>query len=116
VTTTIRTPTATSPPPPPAAPAEPSAPAPVPDVSAMDFKFAPPALEEPPADGAPADEPAAEDDEVVVGDSGTHEFECTSCGYVLFPAAGREFKFFGDDFKCPQCGSGKDAFVDNGPV
>ena len=47
---------------------------------------------------------------------GTHEYECTNCGYVLFPAAGREFKFFGADFTCPGCGAGKDAFVDNGPV
>ena len=32
--------------------------------------------------------------------------------------AGREFKFYGDDFKCPQpdCGAGKDAFVDNGVI
>jgi len=52
----------------------------------------------------------------VSGDAGTHEYECTSCGYVLFPAAGREFKFFGEGFSCPQCGAGKDAFVDNGPV
>ena len=56
------------------------------------------------------------DDEQVVADAGTHEYECTKCGYVLFPAAGREFKFFGDDFECPGCGAGKDAFVDNGPV
>jgi rubredoxin len=38
--------------------------------------------------------------------------ECSNCGYTLFPAAGREFKFFGDDFKCPQCGSSKEAFKD----
>ena len=47
---------------------------------------------------------------------GTHEYECTKCGYILFPAAGREFKFFGAGFTCPGCGAGKDAFVDNGPV
>ena len=51
-----------------------------------------------------------------VGESGTHEYECTKCGYVIFPAKGREFKFFGASFECPQCGAGKDAFVDNGPV
>lgn len=38
--------------------------------------------------------------------------ECSNCGYMLFPAAGREFKFYGDDFKCPQCGAGKDSFTD----
>jgi rubrerythrin len=60
-------------------------------------------------DGAPPDEDRAE---------GTHEYECTKCGYIMFPAAGREFKFYGDDFKCPQpdCGAGKDAFVDNGVI
>ena len=54
--------------------------------------------------------------EDVTRDSNTHEYECTNCGYVLFPAAGREFKFFGADFTCPGCGAGKDSFVDNGPV
>lgn len=39
--------------------------------------------------------------------------ECQSCGYTLFPAAGREFKFYGDDFKCPQCGAGKDKFTES---
>ena len=39
-------------------------------------------------------------------------YECTDCGYTLFPAAGREFKFFPDSFKCPECGSPKDKFVD----
>ena len=54
--------------------------------------------------------------------SGTHEYECTHevdgapCGYILFPAAGRESKFFGAGFTCPQCGCGKADFVDNGPV
>merc|ERR1719198_1721260 len=36
---------------------------------------------------------------------GTHEFECSDCGYIIFPAAGREGKFFGDDFCCPNCGA-----------
>ena len=27
-----------------------------------------------------------------------------------------QFKFYGDDFKCPTCGAGKDSFVDNGIV
>mmetsp|Transcript_65554 Transcript_65554/g.136540 ORF Transcript_65554/g.136540 Transcript_65554/m.136540 type:complete len:335 (+) Transcript_65554:40-1044(+) len=44
---------------------------------------------------------------------GTHEYECTLCGYTLFVARGREFKFFGDDFKCAQCGAGKSYFKDN---
>lgn len=28
----------------------------------------------------------------------------------MFVAQGREFKFFGDDFKCPECGAGKNKF------
>lgn len=35
---------------------------------------------------------------------------CQSCGYTLFIAKGREQKFFGDSFKCPECGAGKDKF------
>ena len=68
------------------------------------------------AEDSGADDAPAEEDEEIAGASGTHEYECTKCGYVLFPAAGREFKFFGADFTCPGCGAGKDAFVDNGPV
>lgn len=33
-----------------------------------------------------------------------HEYECTQCGFTLFVAKGREFKFFGDNFKCGTCG------------
>ena len=36
--------------------------------------------------------------------------ECTECGYTLFVAEGRDFKFFGSDFKCPECGAPKDKF------
>ena len=36
-----------------------------------------------------------------------------ACGYTLFVAKGREFKFFGDNFKCPTCGAGKEFFKDN---
>jgi len=70
----------------------------------------------PPSFDAP--DAAADDDDgpMEVGASGTHEYECTNCGYVLFPAAGREHKFFGAGFTCPQCGAGKSEFVDNGPV
>lgn len=41
-----------------------------------------------------------------------HAYQCSDCGYTLFPAAGREFKFYGDDFVCPACGAPKDKFVD----
>jgi len=54
-------------------------------------------------------------DEMEPRPTGTHEYECQyeGCGYTLFPAAGRESKFFGDDFKCPQCGADKSHFVEN---
>ena len=41
-----------------------------------------------------------------------HEFTCSTCSYTLFPARGREGKFFPDDFKCPQCDAPKEAFFD----
>jgi len=41
-----------------------------------------------------------------------HAYQCTVCGYTMFPAAGREFKFYGADFVCPSCGAPKDKFVD----
>lgn len=41
-----------------------------------------------------------------------HAYQCSQCGYTMFPAAGREFKFYGSDFACPTCGAPKDKFVD----
>lgn len=41
-----------------------------------------------------------------------HVFKCGGCGYEMYPARGREFKFFPDNFKCPLCGSPKSAFWD----
>lgn len=44
---------------------------------------------------------------------------CFFCGfhhrarYKMFVAKGREFKFFGDDFKCPECGAGKNKFTES---
>ena len=37
-------------------------------------------------------------------------FECSQCGYTLFVAQGRESKFFGEGFKCPECGAPKSKF------
>eukprot|EP00285_Hemiselmis_virescens_P003985 CAMPEP_0173414904 /NCGR_PEP_ID=MMETSP1356-20130122/84572_1 /TAXON_ID=77927 ORGANISM="Hemiselmis virescens, Strain PCC157" /NCGR_SAMPLE_ID=MMETSP1356 /ASSEMBLY_ACC=CAM_ASM_000847 /LENGTH=448 /DNA_ID=CAMNT_0014377113 /DNA_START=17 /DNA_END=1363 /DNA_ORIENTATION=+ len=62
------------------------------------------------------DEPEAEkkdDDAPEEREAGAHEYECTKCGFTLFVAKGREFKFYGDDFKCSGCGAGKEAFKDN---
>jgi rubredoxin len=41
-----------------------------------------------------------------------HAYQCSECGYTMFPAAGREFKFFGDGFACPTCQAPKDKFID----
>uniref|UniRef100_A0A7S1BUB6 Rubredoxin-like domain-containing protein n=1 Tax=Corethron hystrix TaxID=216773 RepID=A0A7S1BUB6_9STRA len=38
-------------------------------------------------------------------------YECETCGYTLFPSSGRDFKFFPDDFVCPECQAPKDKFV-----
>merc|ERR1711862_549056 len=37
--------------------------------------------------------------------------ECDECGYTLFIAQGREFKFFSESFTCPECGCAKDKFT-----
>jgi rubredoxin len=39
-------------------------------------------------------------------------YECGGCGYTMFVAPGREFKFYGDDFKCPECGAEKSQFTE----
>eukprot|EP00427_Karlodinium_veneficum_P000957 CAMPEP_0169151998 /NCGR_PEP_ID=MMETSP1015-20121227/51204_1 /TAXON_ID=342587 /ORGANISM="Karlodinium micrum, Strain CCMP2283" /LENGTH=220 /DNA_ID=CAMNT_0009221613 /DNA_START=41 /DNA_END=703 /DNA_ORIENTATION=+ len=41
-----------------------------------------------------------------------HEFVCEKCGYTMFPARGRDGKFFPDDYKCVNCGVSKDRFYD----
>ncbi len=40
----------------------------------------------------------------------SHAYECSKCSYTMFVAPGRESKFFGDDFICPECGSDKSKF------
>lgn len=52
------------------------------------------------------------DDSSGGGMSSGSVYECTNCGYTLFPAAGREFKFFPASFTCPECGASKDKFKD----
>jgi rubrerythrin len=37
--------------------------------------------------------------------------ECGSCKYTIFVAPGRESKFYGAGFKCPECGASKDKFT-----
>ena len=41
-----------------------------------------------------------------------HEFVCENCGYTMFPARGREGKFFPKNFKCPNCDAPVEAFYD----
>ncbi|KAL1522987.1 hypothetical protein AB1Y20_017950 [Prymnesium parvum] len=41
-----------------------------------------------------------------------HEFQCESCGFTIFPARGREGKFFPDDYRCQNCNAKKEAFFD----
>lgn len=41
-----------------------------------------------------------------------HVFKCGGCGYEMYPARGREFKFFPDGFTCPICGTAKSDFRD----
>jgi rubrerythrin len=36
--------------------------------------------------------------------------ECTECGFTLFVAEGRDFKFFNAGFTCPECGAAKSKF------
>jgi rubrerythrin len=37
-------------------------------------------------------------------------YECGQCGFTLFVAQGRESKFYGSEFKCPECGAAKEKF------
>mmetsp|Transcript_16588 Transcript_16588/g.23446 ORF Transcript_16588/g.23446 Transcript_16588/m.23446 type:complete len:425 (+) Transcript_16588:82-1356(+) len=39
-------------------------------------------------------------------------YECEKCGYTLFVAKGREWKFFAESYKCPECGAGRAHFVE----
>eukprot|EP00429_Kryptoperidinium_foliaceum_P062917 CAMPEP_0176062908 /NCGR_PEP_ID=MMETSP0120_2-20121206/31372_1 /TAXON_ID=160619 /ORGANISM="Kryptoperidinium foliaceum, Strain CCMP 1326" /LENGTH=439 /DNA_ID=CAMNT_0017396477 /DNA_START=46 /DNA_END=1362 /DNA_ORIENTATION=- len=55
----------------------------------------------------PEDEKAAAEEAKKEEEPASNVYECTECGYTLFIAKGREFKFYGDDFKCPECGAEK---------
>ena len=41
-----------------------------------------------------------------------HEFCCEKCGFTMFPARGREGKFFPTGFKCPTCKADQASFFD----
>ncbi len=58
------------------------------------------------------EEATGDDDDDDDDDSPTGSvYECGECGYTLFIAQGRDFKFFSDTFECPECGAKKDKFV-----
>lgn len=50
-----------------------------------------------------------EDDDDSMSASGNVQ-ECTECGFTLFVAEGRDFKFFNAGFTCPECGAAKSKF------
>lgn len=58
----------------------------------------------------PEDIKAAEEEDEKEAEPASNVYECSECGFTLFIAKGREFKFYGEDFKCPECGAGKDKF------
>jgi len=51
-----------------------------------------------------------DDDDDEVEESASNVYECSECGFTLFVAQGREDKFFGSGFKCPECGAPKKSF------
>jgi rubredoxin len=61
-----------------------------------------------PENAIPDDDDAASEGPV----SNVHE--CGQCGFTLFVAQGREDKFFGSSFVCPECGAAKDQFKAGG--
>jgi rubrerythrin len=62
----------------------------------------------PEGEGAKDDENDSNDDSSAGPVSNV--YECSQCGFTMFIAQGRESKFFGNDFKCPECGAPKEKF------
>lgn len=50
------------------------------------------------------------DGENDAGGAVSNVYECGNCGFTMFVAQGRESKFFGTGFKCPECGAPKSDF------
>jgi predicted RNA-binding Zn-ribbon protein involved in translation (DUF1610 family) len=55
-------------------------------------------------------EEATKEDDTSSSAPTSNVYECGNCGFTLFVATGRESKFFGDGFKCPECGAAKSEF------
>lgn len=63
------------------------------------------------ADAEKAEASSAEAEESASSGSKTITAECSKCKYTLFVAKGREAKFFGEGFACPQCRAPKSDFT-----
>jgi predicted RNA-binding Zn-ribbon protein involved in translation (DUF1610 family) len=61
-------------------------------------------------DGKLANPEEAKDSEESTSGTTSNVYECGNCGFTLFVATGRESKFFGDSFTCPECGAAKTEF------
>lgn len=59
---------------------------------------------------ADPDEAEEDDDDDDMEVSASNQYECGRCGFTLFIASGRESKFYGTGFKCPECGAPKKEF------
>ena len=58
----------------------------------------------------PEEATASDNDTSNTSTTTSNVYECGNCGFTLFIATGRESKFFGDTFKCPECGAAKSEF------
>lgn len=56
------------------------------------------------------EEAGEDDDDEEIEMSDSNVYECGNCGFTLFVAQGREDKFYGQGFKCPECGASKKTF------
>ncbi|CDR98101.1 hypothetical protein, conserved [Babesia bigemina] len=41
-----------------------------------------------------------------------NRYQCSGCGFTIFPAKNREERFFSSNFTCPNCGAPKHKFVE----
>jgi len=57
------------------------------------------------------EEAGDDDDDEDIEMSTSNVYECGNCGFTLFVAQGRESKFYGSGFKCPECGASKKDFI-----
>ena len=55
-------------------------------------------------------EPKDDDEDDDISSASGNVQECSECGFTLFVAQGRDFKFFNSGFTCPECGASKDKF------